>query len=72
MDASVFKTIKFTERTSFTMHMTALNALNHFNFTNVDVAMEDAGVGRFGADFANPSVTSAAGRIIWVGGTFRF
>ena len=72
MNASVYKNIKLGERSSFQLRLTALNALNHFNFTSIDPNLEDAGVARFGSDFGNPAVTTAAGRTIWIGGTFRF
>ncbi|HEY6349367.1 MAG TPA: TonB-dependent receptor [Candidatus Angelobacter sp.] len=71
-NVSVFKNIKLGERANFEMHITALNALNHFNFGSVDPFLEDAGVGRFGADFANPAVTGANGRTFYVGGKITF
>jgi hypothetical protein len=42
--------------------------LNHFNFGSIVPNLENAGVGGFGTDFANPSVTAANGRVVWVGG----
>lgn len=69
---SVFKNIKLGERATFQMHATALNAFNHFNFGSIDPNLEDAGVGRFGADFANPAVTAATGRTFFVGGKITF
>jgi hypothetical protein len=54
------------------MHLTLNNAFNHFNFTSIDPGMEDAGVGLFGRDFANPAITSAAGRVVWIGGKVSF
>jgi hypothetical protein len=69
---SVFKTIRLGERVNFEMHATALNAFNHFNFASVDPNLEDAGVARFGADFANPAITTAAGRTFFVGGKITF
>jgi len=54
------------------MHLTALNVLNHFNFSNVDVALEDAGLSNFGQGFANPALTSAGGRVLYVGGKLTF
>jgi hypothetical protein len=68
LNASIFKNIKLGEKANFEMRLTALNALNHFNFTSIDPNVEDAGVGAFGADFANPAVTSANGRVVWIGG----
>lgn len=72
INASVFKDIKLGERASFQMRLTALNAFNHFNFSSVDPNLEDAGVARFGSDFADPRVTSAAGRTVYVGGRLTF
>lgn len=71
-NASIFKNIKLGERANFEMHLTMNNAFNHFNFVNVDPSVEDAGIGKFGQDFANPSVTAAAGRTIWIGGRLTF
>ncbi|HEY6249065.1 MAG TPA: TonB-dependent receptor [Candidatus Angelobacter sp.] len=71
-NVSVFKNIKLGERVNFEMHVTALNALNHFNFASVDPFLEDAGVSRFGADFANPRITTANGRTFFVGGKITF
>jgi hypothetical protein len=69
---SVAKRFKFTERTSFEIHMTALNALNHFNFASVDPALIDAGNSSSGNGFGDPSVTGANGRRVILGGVFRF
>jgi hypothetical protein len=69
---SVYKNLRLGEHATFEMHATALNAFNHFNFTSVVPNLEFAGVGSFGADFANPSVTSASGRTLFVGGVVRF
>ena len=71
-NASVFKNFKLGERVNFEMHMTALNALNHYNFGSIDPNLENAGVGAFGADFANPSVTAANGRTVIIGGKVTF
>ena len=72
MNASIYKDMKLGEHSSFQLRLTANNALNHFNFTSIDPNLEDAGVARFGSDFANPAVTTASGRTIWIGGTLRF
>ncbi|HWF02099.1 MAG TPA: hypothetical protein VHA06_00350, partial [Candidatus Angelobacter sp.] len=56
---SVYKNMKLGEHATFEMHATALNAFNHFNFGSVVPNLEFAGVGSFGADFANPNVTAA-------------
>lgn len=71
-NVSVFKNIKLGERVNFEMHATALNALNHFNFSSIDPNLEDASVSRFGSDFANPAVTTAAGRTFFIGGKITF
>ncbi|HLJ26974.1 MAG TPA: TonB-dependent receptor [Candidatus Angelobacter sp.] len=71
-NVSVFKNIKLGERVNFEMHATALNALNHFNFSSVDSTLEDAGLANFGQGFANPSLTTAGGRTFFVGGKITF
>jgi hypothetical protein len=72
-NASIYKMIKIGERANFEMHMTALNVLNHYNFANVDVALEDAGLNLFpGTGFNNPALSTAAGRTLYVGGKFTF
>jgi hypothetical protein len=72
-NVSVFKTFKLGERAAFEMHATALNAFNHFNFNSIDPFVEDAGLaGSFGSGFANPSVTPASGRTLYVGGKVSF
>jgi hypothetical protein len=69
---SVYKNMRLGEHATFEMHATALNAFNHFNFGSVVPNLEFAGVGSFGADFANPKVTAANGRTLFVGGVVRF
>lgn len=71
-NASIYKNIKLGERANFEMHLTMNNAFNHFNFTSIDPNMEDAGIGLFGRDFANPAITTAAGRVVWIGGKISF
>jgi hypothetical protein len=76
-NVSVFKKFQMTERASFEMHLTAVNALNHFNFANVDPILEDAGRSipsnrTFGVGFGDPSLTAANGRTLFIGGVFRF
>lgn len=77
-NASIFKVIKLGERATFEMHLTALNVLNHFNFgaagqAGVDVALEDAGLNAFPlTGFANPSLATANGRQVFVGGKIVF
>jgi hypothetical protein len=80
LNASVTKSVKFSERTSFEFRFTALNALNHANFVSVDPDLENAGTGAFGNAFALPQFTSdsipgsnlAASRRFYFGGIFRF
>lgn len=72
VNASIFKSFKLGEHAGFDVHLTAINAFNHFNFTSIDPNMENAGVGQFGRDFADPSITTAAGRVIWIGGKLTF
>jgi hypothetical protein len=72
---SVFKNIKLGERATFEMHFTALNAFNHFNFASIDPAIEHVGspaVPASGVGFAQPFVSSASGRRIFVGGRVTF
>jgi carboxypeptidase family protein len=71
-NASIIKGIHLGERGNFELHLTANNVFNHFNFVNIDPFLNDAGKGLFGTDFANPSVTAANGRTIFVGGRFSF
>ena len=69
---SIYKNFRLGEHANFEMHATALNVMNHFNFTSIVPNLEFAGVGSFGNDFANPSVTSASGRTLFVGGKVSF
>ena len=69
---TVVKSIKLGERANFEMHLTANNVFNHFNFGSVDPFLNDAGKGLFGTDFANPAVTAANGRTVFVGGRVTF
>jgi hypothetical protein len=71
-NAAVYKRIKFSERATFEFHVTALNVFNHYNFTSVDPVLLDAGLTGNGIGFANPSVTSATGRRVFVGGKITF
>ncbi|HET9838800.1 MAG TPA: TonB-dependent receptor [Candidatus Angelobacter sp.] len=77
LDASIRKNLKLGERSNFEMRMTATNALNHFNFVNVDPNMEDAGLTQsdirlFGVGFGLPSQTGANGRVVSISGRFTF
>lgn len=71
-NASIYKTFRLGEHANFEMHLTMNNAFNHFNFGSVVPNIEFAGVGQFGADFANPAVTGASGRTVWLGGKVSF
>jgi hypothetical protein len=87
LDASIFKNIKIGERSNFELRLSAANALNHFNFRNVDPNMEDAGLGApgaaqslFGVGFDRPEQTpstglgffTSGGRIVTISGKFTF
>jgi hypothetical protein len=76
LDASIFKNIKWGERSNFELRMTATNALNHFNYGSIDPNMEDAGLGtapsNFGIGFNNPAQTAANGRVVSLSGRFTF
>jgi carboxypeptidase family protein len=76
---SIFKKMKFTERTSFEFHASALNVFNHPNFQSIDPFLEDAGLGLQFTGFGDPTVTNTtvpgsngATRRITIGGVFRF
>ncbi|HJT53670.1 MAG TPA: hypothetical protein VJ848_07445, partial [Candidatus Angelobacter sp.] len=71
-NASIYKNFRLGEHTNFEMHLTMNNAFNHFNFGSVVPNIEFAGVGQFGAYFANPAVTGANGRTVWIGGKLSF
>jgi hypothetical protein len=76
LDASIFKNIKIGERNNFEMRLSAINALNHFNYSSIDSSMEDAGLStiqsNFGLGFANPAQTTANGRLVTISGRFTF
>jgi len=82
LDASITKNIKLGERSNFELRMTATNALNHFNFANIDPNVEDAGLTQadirlFGVGFGLPSQTAANGnnggsRVVSISGRFTF
>ena len=73
VSASIYKSFKLGEHASFEMHMTAVNAFNHFNFTSIDPFIDDAGLNRFGpTGFANAALSSANGRTVFVGGKVSF
>jgi hypothetical protein len=72
LDASIFKNIRLGERSNFEMHVTATNALNHWNYINVDPNLEDAGQKVLFSGFADPSLTGANGRVVSISGRFTF
>lgn len=76
VDASIFKNIKWGERSNFELRMTAINAFNHFNFSSIDPNMEDAGLSTipslFGVGFNNPAQTTATGRVVSLSARFTF
>jgi hypothetical protein len=77
LDASIFKNIKMGERSNFELRMTAVNALNHFNFGSIDPNMEDAGINpgftsNFGIGFDQPAQTAANGRVVSISGRITF
>ena len=59
---SLYKNIKFTERNSLTLHVTALNVFNHPNFQTVDPFLEDAGQAGFSqgapVGFGDPTLSN--------------
>ncbi|HET9164361.1 MAG TPA: hypothetical protein VFP11_00075, partial [Candidatus Angelobacter sp.] len=82
LDATIFKSFKLGEHKDFEVHMTATNALNHFNYSSIDPTVEDAGLTQadirlFGVGFGLPSQTSANGnnggsRVVSISGKFTF
>jgi hypothetical protein len=76
LDASIFKNFKIGERNNFQMRMSAVNALNHFNFGSIDPNLEDAGLttvpSNFGLGFNQPAQTAANGRVVSISGRFTF
>jgi hypothetical protein len=77
LDASIIKNFKVGERNNFQVRMTAINALNHFNYSSIDPNMEDAGItpaftSNFGLGFANPAQTTANGRVVSLSARFTF
>jgi hypothetical protein len=78
-NVSVMKRLKISERNSFELRFTMLNAFNHPNFTSVDPFVEDAGLQQSFTGFGDPSLTGSAypgfngaTRRINFGATFRF
>jgi hypothetical protein len=78
-NASVFKRIKFNERSSFELRFSALNVFNHPNYSSVDPIIEDAGLFGSFTGFGDVTTTGTSypgynggQRRFTVGGTFRF
>jgi hypothetical protein len=71
-NATLIKGIKMGERANFELRLTANNVFNHFNFSNVDPFLDDAGKTSFGSAFSNPATTSANGRTVFVGARITF
>jgi hypothetical protein len=73
---TISKQTQITERMGLEFHLTAINALNHFNFNNVDAFTFDASTqtqpNTFSTGFAHPEVTSAGGRVVWLGAKITF
>jgi len=77
---SVFRNIRFNERTSLQFRATAQNVFNHANFATVNPNLENAGIPNFGTGFGIPSLsgdsipgsTIAASRRLFFGLTFRY
>jgi hypothetical protein len=75
---TISKDTRITERVSLRLHITALNAFNHFNFSSADPFLEDAGLAPltngtvFGAGFAHPEFTNAGGRTVYFGAKLIF
>jgi outer membrane receptor protein involved in Fe transport len=77
VNMSIFKNFKVSERVSGEIHLTALNAFNHFNFASVDPVLLDAGLAKNGLGFADPSVTTTNAitdgfRKVYVGAKITF
>jgi hypothetical protein len=71
VDMSVFKNIKFWERTNLQLHLDATNVFNHTQPNNVDPFIDDAGLSGFQTGFANPALfpsgTATSNRIVRIG-----
>lgn len=69
---SVYKQVKFSEHVGFEFHATAINVLNHPNFSSVDPFVEDAGLQLQLTGFGNPALTDSTPRRLIFGGTLTF
>jgi hypothetical protein len=76
LDASIWTNIKLGEHAGFEMRLSAVNALNHFNYASIDPNMENAGLStigsNFGLGFNNPAQTAAGGRFLAITGRVTF
>ncbi len=72
VNLTLFKSINFWERTKLELHLTAVNAFNHPQFTTIDPYLDDAGSYSEFTGFAEPTVQSGGSRYIRVGLTVRF
>lgn len=77
LNSSIFKRIRISERMSAEIHLTAINTLNHFNFSSVDPVLQDAGHTGNGFGFANPRLTTTNAitdgfRKVYLGAKFSF
>ncbi len=63
-NVSVMKRLKISERNSFELRFSMLNAFNHPNFTSVDPFVEDAGLSSSFTGFGDPSLTGQ--RLSWI------
>jgi hypothetical protein len=69
---SVTKQLRLNERSSVEFRATALNVMNHFNFSSVDPFMIDAGERGSFTGFADPSTTGGNGRRLLIGARVTF
>jgi hypothetical protein len=76
VDMSIFKNIKFWERTTLQLHLDATNVFNHTQPNNVDPFIDDAGVHAFETGFANPALfpsgNQTSNRIVRIGMVITF
>jgi len=76
VDMSIFKNIKFWERTTVQLHLDATNVFNHTQPNNVDPFIDDAGFHDFESGFANPALfpsgNQTSNRIVRIGMVITF
>ncbi|HTD25307.1 MAG TPA: TonB-dependent receptor [Terriglobales bacterium] len=79
LNFSISKQTRITERIGLELRVTAVNALNHFNFASVDTFVEDAGRApssnpntSFFTGFAHPEFSNAQGRVFYFGAKITF